>query len=56
MAQMQGDLPKELRLRALLATANGKYDFGQPYLNAQFPNIQPIAFRDWLTRSWAGIP
>lgn len=57
MAQMEGDVPKQRRLATLLATAEGRYDFAPPaYLNTLFPDIRPIAFRDWFLRNWASVP
>ncbi|KAH7385929.1 hypothetical protein BKA66DRAFT_65095 [Pyrenochaeta sp. MPI-SDFR-AT-0127] len=57
MAQMGGDTLKERRLAPLLATAEGRYDFAVPaHLNSVFPDIRPIAFRNWFLRNWASIP
>ncbi|OCL01972.1 NAD(P)-binding protein [Glonium stellatum] len=57
LAQLASDFPKQTRLYALIATAEGRYDFAQPaYLNAQFPDIQPESFRNWFARNWAPVP
>ncbi|KAF2733929.1 hypothetical protein EJ04DRAFT_438066 [Polyplosphaeria fusca] len=57
MAQMAGDVPRQRRLLTLIATAEGRYDFSTPgFLNAQFPDIQPMSFQDWFTRNWASVP
>ncbi|KAF2185734.1 NAD(P)-binding protein [Zopfia rhizophila CBS 207.26] len=57
LAQMAGDIPRQRRLFTLIATAEGRYDFATPaYLNAQFPDIRPVSFRDWFTRNWASVP
>lgn len=57
LAQLSSDVAKQTRLFALIATAEGHYDFAQPaYLNSQFPDIHPERFRDWFVRNWAGVP
>ncbi|KAF2278840.1 NAD(P)-binding protein [Westerdykella ornata] len=57
VAEMTGDIAKQRRLLALIATAEGRYDFSTPaYLNALFPDIRPIKFRDWFVRNWASVP
>ncbi|KAF2122635.1 hypothetical protein BDV96DRAFT_608596 [Lophiotrema nucula] len=57
MAQMEGDLQRQRRLLALIATAEGRYDYTTPaYLNSYFPDLHPIGFRDWFTRNWASVP
>ncbi|OCK77184.1 NAD(P)-binding protein [Lepidopterella palustris CBS 459.81] len=57
LAQLAGDVPRQKRLFALIATAEGRYDFESPgYLNAQFPDIQPESFGSWFTRNWQGVP
>lgn len=56
MAELAGDGQKQRRLYNLIATAEGRFDFATPaYLNSQFPDIRPIAFRDWFTRNWASV-
>ncbi|KAF2126949.1 hypothetical protein P153DRAFT_377869 [Dothidotthia symphoricarpi CBS 119687] len=57
MAQMAGDVPTQRRLATLGATAEGRYDFASPaYLNTCFPDIRPVAFRDWFLQNWALVP
>jgi len=54
---MAGDIQRTNRLHMLIATAEGRFDFQTPaYLNAAFPDVQPISFQDWLVRNWAGVP
>ncbi|KAF2746260.1 NAD(P)-binding protein [Sporormia fimetaria CBS 119925] len=56
LAQMSGDVNKQRRLLTHLAAAEGRYDFATPaYLNASFPDIKPISFRDWFMRNWASV-
>jgi hypothetical protein len=50
MAQMAGDSPRQPRLATMIETSESHYDFATPaYLNATFPDLIPITFRDWLT-------
>ncbi|EME88303.1 uncharacterized protein MYCFIDRAFT_128961 [Pseudocercospora fijiensis CIRAD86] len=51
-AAAQGDVPRQLRLRALLDTAEGRYDFTQPNLNQHFRDVRPLDFEIWLTAKW----
>ncbi|KAF7195505.1 hypothetical protein HII31_03099, partial [Pseudocercospora fuligena] len=51
-AAAQGDVPRQLRLRALLDTAEGRYDFAQPNLNQHFRDVRPLEFETWLTAKW----
>jgi hypothetical protein len=46
---MAGDSLRQPRLATMIETAESHYDFATPaYLNAAFPDIQPITFRDWF--------
>lgn len=57
IAQIEGQTTRQRQIAALLATAEGRYDFAVPaYLNSLFPDIQPTRFRDWFTHNWALIP
>ncbi|KAF2462184.1 hypothetical protein BDY21DRAFT_8836 [Lineolata rhizophorae] len=51
-AQYAGDTARQLRLHTLIATSEGRYDVTEPNLNALFPDIQPLKFREWLTTYW----
>ena len=51
-AAAQGDVPRQLRLRALLDTAEGRYDFTQPNLNQHFRDVRPLEFETWLAAKW----
>ena len=54
---MEGDVPQQKRLLALMATADGRYDFASPgTLNALFLGVRPEQFGDWFARNWAGVP
>ncbi|KAL2353613.1 hypothetical protein BJ546DRAFT_1062401 [Cryomyces antarcticus] len=52
LAVSQHDVPEQWRLQNLIATSEGRFDFVQPNLNAQFPAIRPLRFHDWLSRKW----
>ena len=52
LANAQQDQGRILRLHALLATAEGRYDFSQPNMNRAFPDVQPMPFRDWFIAKW----
>lgn len=52
VAATSGDRPRGMRLQALIATAEGRYDFTQPNLNAAFPDLVPERFQQWFQRKW----
>lgn len=53
MAQMAGDPYKQRKLATLLETAENRYQFASPaYLNSLFPDIVPVSFRSWFTRTF----
>ncbi|KAF2798193.1 NAD(P)-binding protein [Melanomma pulvis-pyrius CBS 109.77] len=57
LAQMAGDVPRQRRTSTLIATAEGRYDFVAPaFLNAQFPDIQPLTFQVWFANNWGAVP
>lgn len=47
------DVVEQLRLHTLIATAESRFDFDDPNLNA-LVNIQPVRFADWLRTQWSG--
>lgn len=46
------DWARGMRLRALMATAEGGYDFSQFNLNTTFPGLQPERFASWFSKKW----
>lgn len=52
-AQAVRDVNREVRLRQLIATAEGRLDFANTNLN-QMIAFRPERFRDWLARVWIG--
>ena len=40
------------RTQALIATAQGQYDFDNPNLRQFFPNIPLTDFQQWIQRAW----
>ncbi|KAJ4376254.1 hypothetical protein N0V83_001537 [Neocucurbitaria cava] len=57
LAHMAGNTAEHGRLSALLATAEGRYDFAVPaYLNSVYPDITTTPFRDWFLQNWASVP
>lgn len=52
VAALQEDSARQIRLQALIATAEGRYDFSQPNLNQRFPNVRTISFQDWFVAKW----
>nr|OQO29496.1 hypothetical protein B0A51_03024 [Rachicladosporium sp. CCFEE 5018] len=52
VAAAQGDRPRGIRLQTLIATAEGRYDFTQPNMNAAFPDITPKRFAQWFVEKW----
>ncbi|KAF2087430.1 NAD(P)-binding protein [Saccharata proteae CBS 121410] len=53
---LASDVQEQMRLRQLIATADGQYDFREPNLNCYFPQIRPLGFKEWLRSNWAGVP
>ncbi|KAI9813418.1 MAG: hypothetical protein M1827_004093 [Pycnora praestabilis] len=51
-AQALQDVPEQWRILNFVATAEGRYDFVNPTLNAVV-DFEPTGFRDWLRRAWA---
>jgi len=41
-----------MKLQALIATVEGRYDFTQPNLNTAFPDVVPEPFAQWFKRKW----
>lgn len=41
-----------MQLRALMATAEGGYDFSHSNLNPAFPSLQPEPFASWFAKKW----
>lgn len=53
VAVAQNDNARQLRLRALMSTCEGRYDFDSPDLNQLFRDIiRPIDFDAWFTAKW----
>lgn len=52
LASAQQDPTRMIRLHALLATAEGRYDFSQPNMNRAFPDIVTMPFQDWFIAKW----
>ncbi|KAK5135869.1 hypothetical protein LTR08_004518 [Meristemomyces frigidus] len=55
LAVARGDADSQLQLHALIATAEGRYDFVQTEndsLNHRFPDVRPITFGDWFVAKW----
>lgn len=50
-AQMSQDMQGQLRVIALIASAEGRYDFPDAHLN-QIIGIVPRSFQDWLQTAW----
>jgi len=48
-----GNVPQQWRLRHLIATLSGRYDFSDANLNSQVVNIQPKRFGEWLYAAWS---
>lgn len=46
------DSQEAAQLHALIATAEGRYDFTDPNLNRAFPDVRPISFGDWFVAKW----
>ncbi|KAK3114487.1 hypothetical protein LTR53_007174 [Teratosphaeriaceae sp. CCFEE 6253] len=52
LAEARQDLASVVRLHALLATAEGQYDFTQPDLNEMFRDVRPVPFQTWFMAKW----
>nr|POF08142.1 hypothetical protein CFP56_62722 [Quercus suber] len=52
LAIAQGDNGRQMRIRMLLATAEGRYDYTHANLHQLFPAIRPIPFAEWFSRKW----
>ena len=46
------DRARGIRLHALIATSEGRFDFAQSNLNAMFPDVQPERFAKWFVSKW----
>lgn len=53
LARSAGEIQAQLRAIALIATANGRFDFATPNLNAMV-TISPKRFQTWLQEAWQG--
>ncbi|TID18395.1 NAD(P)-binding protein [Venturia nashicola] len=59
LAQMLGDVARQMRAHDHLETINGRYDIGAPGNLRGFQetrDIVPITFEAWLRAVWANIP
>lgn len=52
VAMAQNDIARQTRLRALMNTCEGRYDFQPSNLNQMFADVQPIDFETWFTAKW----
>lgn len=52
VAAVQQDRHRAIKLHALIATVEGKYDFSQPTLNDMFRGVRTIRFSEWFRRKW----
>ncbi|KAM0719648.1 hypothetical protein Q7P37_003779 [Cladosporium fusiforme] len=52
LAAGKGDWGRGMRLHALIATAEGRYDFSQRNLNNAFPGLQVERFEAFFIRKW----
>ncbi|EME48725.1 hypothetical protein DOTSEDRAFT_19238 [Dothistroma septosporum NZE10] len=52
VATAQNNRARQLRIQALIDTAEGCYDFTQPNLNQYFNNMRPMDFATWFVRKW----
>jgi hypothetical protein len=51
-AEASGNVQEQWRLRHLMATAAGCYNYGDLNLHS-LVNVQPKRFRDWLYAAWS---
>ncbi|KAH9828526.1 NAD(P)-binding protein [Teratosphaeria destructans] len=52
LAVLNQDMERQNQLRALIATAEGQYDFEDCNLNLWFPDVRPVSFEDWFVHKW----
>ena len=52
LATAQQDQARAIKLHALLATAEGRYDFTQTNLHGYFPDFRLMPFQDWFIAQW----
>lgn len=52
VAVAQDDQARQIRIQALINTAEGCYDFTQPDLNQHFNEVRTVDFATWFTRKW----
>lgn len=53
LAQVSQDMQGQLRIIALIASTEGRYDFTEANLNSMV-DFTPTRFRDWLRTAWWG--
>lgn len=46
-------MQRQLRIIALIASTNGRYDFTDANLN-RLTGLTPTPFQEWLQAAWAG--
>jgi len=52
LAALQQDHARQIRVHALLATAEGRYDFADRNLNDRFPHVRTVSFEHWFRAKW----
>lgn len=52
VAMAQNDITRQTRLRALMNTCEGRYDFQPSNLNQMFADVRPIDFETWFFAKW----
>ncbi|KAL9006123.1 MAG: hypothetical protein Q9188_001143 [Gyalolechia gomerana] len=53
LARSAGEIQAQLRAIAMIATANGRFDFATPNLNTMVA-VAPKRFQTWLQEAWQG--
>lgn len=53
LAQVSQDMQGQLRIIALIASTEGRYDFTEANLNGMV-DFTPTRFQDWLRTAWWG--
>lgn len=53
LAQVSQDMQGQLRIIALIASTEGRYDFTEANLNGMV-DFTPMPFRDWFRTAWWG--
>lgn len=53
LARSAGEIQTQLRAIALIATANGRFDFATANLNSMV-GVTPKRFQAWLQEAWEG--